>query len=461
VKRHFFALLDRLAPNQRQLLYSVGLVSALCLFVKLIFVVKDIYTSRLFGAGQELDAFLIVLAVLLFTLSIVAQSFAGAFTPTFIEVHEIEGHAKAAALIRSTSARVLILLGGLTAALCIGAVPLFTLLTHGFNERQLHLTVDLARILFLILPIAGMSVYWGTILNSQNSLRIVAIAPATIPVAMLIALIVFAPTYGITAMAWGTVAGYGFEFFVLMVAMQKHHWPILPTLKRHTHGHRVTRQYLTLLIGAALMSSSTIIDQTMASGLGSGSVSILNYGNKTVNLLLGTVSIGLMTVALPHFSRLVIASNRAGIEQVLKSLIKLILATMLPLIAALIFFSRPIVAILFQSKAIPETVIDDISLVQIFYLLQVPFYIVGTLGARLLNTLNGNHVLLRNSVINVVCNIVGNLIFIRWFGVCGIAISTSCMYIVSTLLIYHAVHSKLRQMRPICGTPQAATVLAA
>ena len=161
------------------------------------------------------------------------------------------------------------------------------------------------------------------------------------------------------------------------------------------------------------MSSSTIIDQSMATYLESGSVSALSFGNKTVNLLLSTISLGLMSAAFPHFSRLVVAADWHGIEQTLKSLVKLIIVTIVPLIVVLIVFSKAIIALLFQGEAMTSSEVGEISVVQIYYLLQVPFYLVGTLGARLLNAMGGNRVLLRNAAVNVVCNVVGNLVFMR------------------------------------------------
>ena len=53
------------------------------------------------------------------------------------------------------------------------------------------------------------------------------------------------------------------------------------------------------------MSSSLVIDQSMAASLGSGSVSVLNYGNKIVALVLGMVAVSLSTVLFPRFSRLI------------------------------------------------------------------------------------------------------------------------------------------------------------
>jgi len=63
--------------------------------------------------------------------------------------------------------------------------------------------------------------------------------------------------------------------------------------------------------------------------------------------------------------------------------------------------------------------------VQIYYTLQIPFlYILSMLGARLLSALDGNSIMLRIGALNLALILPG-LPVMQWFGVAGIAISTS------------------------------------
>ena len=274
----------------------------------------------------------------------------------------------------------------------------------------------------------------------------VALAPAAVPVMGLTAMIWLVPQYGIDALAWGTVAGYGVEFLLLYTAIWLRGTPILPVWRGHEEAGYIIRQYACLFGGTLLMSSSLLVDQSMATWVGEGSVTVLTYGYKLVAVLLGTVSLGLTTAVFPHFSQLVASGQRADIERTLKRLVKLVLLLSIPLTALLILFSRPIVSLLFESSAMDADTVTTIAIVQACYLLHVPIFMAAILGSRLLTVLGGSQILLKNSVVNLLVSCVGNVIFMRTFGIAGIALSTSCMYLVSAILIYRGLRIRLGKL---------------
>jgi len=82
--------------------------------------------------------------------------------------------------------------------------------------------------------------------------------------------------------------------------------------------------------------------------------------------------------------------------------------------------------------------------VQIFYLIQTPFYLLAILVVRLISAFNANHILFQATVINLAANIGLNLLFISWFGLPGIALSTTGVYIISFTYVSFRLWSKLR-----------------
>jgi putative peptidoglycan lipid II flippase len=297
-----------------------------------------------------------------------------------------------------------------------------------------------------LVPLSGISTFWGAILNASEAFTMVALAPAAVPVMGLTAMIWLVPQYGIDALAWGTVAGYGAEFLLLYTAIRLRGTPILPVWRGHAEAGYIIRQYGCLFGGTLLMSSSLLVDQSMATWVGEGSVTVLTYGYKLVAVLLGTVSLGLTTAVFPHFSQLVASGQRADIEHTLKRLVKLVLLSSIPLTAFLILFSRPIVSLLFESSAMDADTVTTIAIVQACYLLHVPIFMASVLGARLLTALGGSHILLQNSVINLLANCIGNLLLLKLFGIAGIALSTSCVYLLSAWLIYRGLRLRLNEL---------------
>jgi putative peptidoglycan lipid II flippase len=84
-----------------------------------------------------------------------------------------------------------------------------------------------------------------------------------------------------------------------------------------------------------------------------------------------------------------------------------------------------------------------VARVQALFALQIPFYVLGIIGVRLLSATGGNRLLMWISIGNFVTNIVGNYVFMQFWGVAGIALSTSLVYVVSSVVIYAGVRRRI------------------
>ena len=77
-----------------------------------------------------------------------------------------------------------------------------------------------------------------------------------------------------------------------------------------------------------------------------------------------------------------------------------------------------------------------VSRVQALLALQMPFYVFGILGVRLVSALKENSTLMVLGLVNAVVNVVFNYVFMKSMGVAGIALSTSFVYLFSCSMLY-------------------------
>ena len=124
----------------------------------------------------------------------------------------------------------------------------------------------------------------------------------------------------------------------------------------------------------------------------------------------------------------------------------LIVVTTLPFTVVFIAFSRPLVRMLFQRGAFTAADTEVVSWIQICFAIQIPFYIWARLFIRFVSSLRQNHILMYASAITLVLDIVFNLVFMKWWGVAGIALSTSVVSIV-VLVVMAAWSFRLLQQR--------------
>ena len=66
---------------------------------------------------------------------------------------------------------------------------------------------------------------------------------------------------------------------------------------------------IPIIIGTSLEQINSLIDRTVASGLGAGSITILNYATKLNGAMLSLSVIAILSILYPKFSRLVSENN--------------------------------------------------------------------------------------------------------------------------------------------------------
>jgi len=149
---------------------------------------------------------------------------------------------------------------------------------------------------------------------------------------------------------------------------------------------------------------------------------------------LGAAAVG--TAVLPFLSQQVAVGDYAALRHTVRTYSRLILGVSVPVVIIAILFARPTVAVLFERGAFQRQDTDLVSEILRCSVLQVPFYLLGTLFSRLVSVLRGNRVLLYGAIINVAINALMNLILMRFMDASGIALSTAIVYFVSTLFLY-------------------------
>jgi putative peptidoglycan lipid II flippase len=205
-------------------------------------------------------------------------------------------------------------------------------------------------------------------------------------------------------------------------------------------------QFLPVVSGAVFNSGNFLVDQAMAAMLATGSVAALNYGNRVMQLPLVIASAALGTALMPHLSQLAALRDWRELNRTVRRFIKLTFFITLPITGCLIFFSKPIVSLLFYRGAFTAADVVVVSRVQTFYALQLPSYLVSIIVVRLISSVQANQLLLFATIINLVMNIGLNYTFMRWLGLPGIALSTSVVYLLSTTLCYLVIMRRLRQL---------------
>jgi putative peptidoglycan lipid II flippase len=397
---------------------------------------KVILAARLFGTGDVMDAYLIAFLLPSFFIDMLSGPLDSALIPTLIEVREKSGRAAAESLSASVLAAAGI--GFFGAALVAALTSSFFLpvLASGFEPGKLAMTQRLLLLMIVVVPLSGIASTWRAILNSEHHFAAAAAIPAITPVASIVALFFAGRQYGVVALAIGTVAGGTLEAIASGVGAKLAGYSIVPRWSGMSFELRqVAAQYAPLVAVTLVMTGSALVDQGMAARLGSGSVAALSYGTRLLGVLIviGPTAVG--TAVLPHISTAVMLAEPKALRRTLRTYGLVVLALILPITAGFMYFSEPIVRVLFQQGAFSAQAAQLVSSVQKASLFQLPIAVLLALEVRLTSALKVNRLLYHVAALSLLLTLGFDMIFMRWMGVVGIAFAGAAVRLVSSLYL--------------------------
>jgi putative peptidoglycan lipid II flippase len=431
----------------RQIFAAASIVGLSTLIVSLLTFVKEILVARQFGTGDALEAFLIAYLLPSLAINVFAGSLNSAFIPTYVRVRETEGDKAAQDLLENVSAFLIFLLFIICLGIALLSPLLFPLIASGFDSEKLQLSHLLFYYLLPLTILKGLSTVWGAVLNTRDKFVLAGIAPVAVPLITIILLLTLVEKWDIYVLVSGLGIGFIIEAGVLGLALKKNGLFTRPRWLGYDRATKeVIQQYLPMIAGAFLMSSTWVVDQAMAAMLRPGDVAALSYGNKVTSFITGLGSMAIGTAVLPYFSSMVAGSRWDEVKNTIVVYLKLIVIVTVPLTLIMIVFSAPLIEVIFQRGAFTSADTALVGKVQAFYFLQIPFYIMGILIVRLISAIRANQILMWAAVMNLMTNIILNLVFIKIWGVAGIALSTSVVYLLSFIYLVIALFLKSRKI---------------
>jgi putative peptidoglycan lipid II flippase len=433
--------------SHRRILASAALLATATVAAKMIAFGKDLFVARGFGAGDQLDAFLVAFLIPSFGVTVLASSFAPAFIPTYIRVLDHDGPRAANRLAGNALTASLVLLVSLTLVLAAIGPWVLPWLGSGFDAEKLALAESLSYVTAGVLVAAGLSAVLTAILQARDHFAPGAIASWAVPAVTLAALWLGRERLGILSLAVGTLLGFAVECgWLAVAAWRKGLLPAPSWSWRHVDARHVFSRYAPLVLSSVLISSSVVIDQAMAASLDRGSISILNYGNKIVSLLLGVVAASLSAALFPSFSRMIGAGQWQALRATTRRFAIGVALGSIPCVVAVAVLAEPMIRLLFEHGHFTPADTRAASQVQVYLSLQIPFYVLVMVGFRLLAALDGYRVIWRIAALNLAINIVGDVVLMRYFGVSGIAMSTSLVYFVAAVATIVAIRIRMAEV---------------
>ncbi len=423
---------------KQKILGAATIVGTFTIFAQIGGFAKELTVAAWFGTGDALDAFLIALLVPTFAVNIIGGSLSASFVPTFIQVNQHQGLVAAQKILSNVIGWFLSLCFILSILIFILAPEYLPALCSGFSDEKLHLTKVILYLLIPIIFLKGLSNICAGVLNSLESFALPTALQILGPLSAILLIVTVGTSLGIYALVYGTLLGFGLETLLIGVAVIRNNFSLRPRILDSDPSMRVIiGQFLPVVAGTIIMGSTEIVDKGMAAALSPGSVASLNYGNKIIAAVLTLATTAIGTAVLPYFSRMVADREWKDIRSTIKFYLGIIFALGIP--AALLIFgiSETIIQAVFQRGSFTSQDTAVVSSVQAMFAFQIPFYVASIVVVRLISSLRANHILMWGAAINLFVNVILNIAFMHFIGLKGIALSTSCVYLISFVFLFY------------------------
>ncbi len=368
--------------------------------------ILDVSIAARFGAGTATDAFFVAARLPVGLAAVLMAGANQALVPAISTWLVHKGQKETGRLV--SILLTVALVGGFAFAGLIDLVaqPLMHLTAPGLSHASIHLAANLARVMFLIVPLVAGAEVLRAYLNAKHSFG----APAGMNVVMNggAALIIFLVSHRqIVRVADAYAIGAAAQLVFMAVMARRRELRYRPSFKfRDPDVTAAIRLTGRPLLAAALNPLMRVIEQSFVSYLPSGSITILTYAVRLVNAIGGTVFFrSVMVVLLPRFTRAHAVEDHEATERFTDAGIKIMLALSIPLTAFMAILAKPGALVVFHRGRFTHSEAAELGMVLAVYsinllpdawsrAMQGPFY--GKLDMKMP---------LRNSVYGILANL--------------------------------------------------------
>jgi putative peptidoglycan lipid II flippase len=413
---------------------NVFIVGFATLIVKGLGFAKEIVIADFYGLSELIDTFYIAILIPSFIDNVFLGGYKSVFIPNY--VRELKTGRNIGAF---QSSSFIVTLGSAILFCILSILATDVYLEFLFKGHTAEYYELIKSQFYYILPSIlfwGLSSLLSGILNIDNEFKLSTLSYVFTPICIMICLFFFKDELGVIVLAFGTLIGAVISFiFLLVICLKRNLIHIKRPNFKSSNTIEMFRQIPVKLSANIITGLNGMVDQYFAAKLMMGSIAALNYGIKIPMFSIGIVTIALGNVLLPYFSKRAV-ENRQETFIKLQNILKFILIGSSVITIFLIFSSPFLITIIFEHNAFTPDHTKIVSRIQQMYLIQVPVYIISIILVRFLESINKNKFMVYVAIICLSLNVVLNYILIKALGVYGLALATSIVAIINSLLLY-------------------------
>lgn len=439
--------------SQRQVARAAALVMVAFAVSRALGLVRNVVFGRFFGTGAEMDAYVAAQRIPEAIFYIIAGGALGsAFIPLFTTRLARE-QVDAAWKLASAIINILLIVLVPISLLCILFAPWLvrTAVAPALAADVQARIAALMRVMLLSTAVFGVSGIVMGVLNAHQHFLLPAIAPILYNLALIGGGIWGGMTgLGVMGPAIGAVLGAFAHLLIQVPGLIRYGARYTPTLGRGDPGvGEVGRLMAPRVLGVAAVQINMVVTNNLASRLGEGAISALDYAWLIMLLPHGVFAQAVGTAVFPTFAAQAARGETDALRRTLTMMLRLIVAVTIPAALGLVVLGQPIIAVMFQRGEFDASSTLDVAWALNFFALGLVGLSAIEILARAFYALHDTWTPALAAVLAVILNVLLGLtlpsVFAArgWLPHGGLALANALAFTIQMTVLTALIHRRI------------------
>ena len=327
---------------------AAGIIALGNIASRLLGLLRAMVKSGLFGAGPRVDALNAALRVPITLYDLLVGGMTNsALIPVLSDYAAPERRAELWHLLSVLISIAALVLCGFVLLGEVFAPQAVRLLVEGLSPPSQALATDLLRLLLPAVIFLSLASILSGGLYALRRFTLPAFTTAICNAGIVAVTLALGRRWGVHSMAIGWLVGTALQVALQLPGLRGHRLRFALDL-RHPALRRIVRLYLPILIGLAVDTLAVLLSYNLASRIGEGSISWMEYAATIIQLPLGLVVTAISIAILPTLSRQATAEEAGPFRATLAQGLRLVLVLIIPATVGLYLLAHPIIGVIFE-----------------------------------------------------------------------------------------------------------------
>ncbi len=401
--------------------------------------IRDRLLAARFGLTDTLDAYFAAFSIpdLVFYL-LVSGALAVTFIPVLTE-RLVAGNHRSAWELSSSMLNFLAISTFLASILIfVFADPLMWAVAPKFDQARHDIAVSLARILAINPFLFSISSVFASMQQAFGRFFFFAMAPVVYNLGIIVGILGLSPSYGIEGVAVGAVVGAALQMGIQYLGLIGLGYTYQLRIFWKNRGFRqVLRLMMPRSIDEGVEHLSAVIERAIASGLAVGSIAAYQYAFNLKNLPITLIGATIATATFPRISEKAASGSTEALKKQIGETVRIMLWLVIPTAALFLILRGYIVRLLFGFGD-PTT-----ASILGWFVGAIIFQCLIRLISRVFYAYQDTRTPLYTSIISLGINVVAALLFVKIYGIRGLAMAQSLVAGIEALVLFGVMRSRL------------------